>query len=567
MSSNAFMLPALPQLPAPGLKGPDGRAPAAFKSDRIVRPTDQNSSFAATLKRISDRYHGSNPKATPAAKPAATSRRADVQSPNPQKLGKTNAAAPDAIEENEPPLSSLSAKTAPSHHMRQAFDWMAYHLMNLSLADDGTLAVQPLSDSDAGTRLFMPGDWIGYLQLQGQQVQGEPLGIGPFEQLQFNISLEAIHRFFFEQLAFRAADPQDGGGQPDEAVRFFGFRQWMLPSAALAATETLNGQIESTGVNGNPLLHLPAMGMPVTALGFNTETGSSSGLHNAVGPEMAQFNADLLKMAASSQTAEAGISEGAKTTVADPEAQARQLNATFQPLKIQATLQAVAEQPANPNSTAEGITAKTPEEVFNIKSAALKDGITPGDVLGNKWVQVDGDSKDSGFLFSQDQMPQHLARLENAAHSTEATQRSLTPQTLDQIVQKAVLSLNNGQHEVQIELKPDFLGHIRMQIVSEGHQVAIKIVAELPFVKDMLENNLHQLKADLQAQGLDIDELEVSVAHDSHEEADTRQSAENAKVQAVRGFTDLDDGPSEKPGQSQSQGGGATSETAVDFFA
>jgi len=56
------------------------------------------------------------------------------------------------------------------------------------------------------------------------------------------------------------------------------------------------------------------------------------------------------------------------------------------------------------------------------------------------------------------------------------------------------------------------------------------------------------------------------VAHDSHTQGDTHQTAETAKVQAARNGTDVDDGSSEKPGQSQSIGGAMT-ETAIDYFA
>ncbi len=570
MSSNAFMLPTLPQLPVPGLNGPDSRGSAAFKSDRIVQSTDPNNSFSETLKRISDRHDGDNRKTPPAAKPVALSRPNNAQSPNPSKTGKTTADAPDGVEESEAPLSSLSLKTASSHHPRQTFGWMVYHLMNLSKADDGSPTLQPLSDPADANRLFLLGDWI--------------------EQLQVSIAPDATNWHFFEQLAFRAGDPQGDAGQPVDAVSFFGFKQWMFLSAALTAAGTRNGQTGSTGANNgdplvSPLLQLAGMGTTGAAMFLNVETGNSGGPNATVHPEMAGLTKDLLKMATPSQPAETGMSEGAKMNGTDAganlsfwvlgdagaetpsEAQARQLNANFQPLKMQAALQAAAEQQANTNSTADGITAKTPEEVFGIKSAALKAEIAPGEVPGNKWVQIDGESKDSGFLFSHDQMPPHLTRLENAAQRSEAAQRSLMPQTMDQIVQKAVLSFNNGQHEVQIDLKPDFLGHIRMHIVSEGQQVAIKIVAELPFVRDMLENNLHQLKAVLQAQGLDINELEVSVAHDSHGEGDTRQAAEAAKALAARDSSDLDDGSSEKQVQSQSRGGGATAETAIDYFA
>jgi flagellar hook-length control protein FliK len=106
-----------------------------------------------------------------------------------------------------------------------------------------------------------------------------------------------------------------------------------------------------------------------------------------------------------------------------------------------------------------------------------------------------------------------------------------------------------------------------MQIVTESQQVAIKIVAEFAFVKDMLENNLHQLRTVLQAQGLDIEELEVSVAHDSHAEGDTHQAAEVAKAQAARNGIDFDDGSSDEPALSPSLGNSVMAETAIDYFA
>ena len=560
MSFNAFMPSALPQLPAPGTNSPGKSGSVACRSDQIVQPTDQNSSFAATLKQISAPHHGNTPEATPEAKPLATANTAQL--PGPQTMGCPNTAAPDA-----------SGKTVSFRHLLQAFAGRICHLMNRLPADESTLAEQPLFNPDDGTPLFMLADWIGSLRLQGQQVQGEPLGIGPFEQLQFNISPEASVRFFFEQTILRGIAFQDGAGQP----------------GTFASAGNSNGQVELSMGNGNPLfnmlLQVFATGNSDTIPGLNAATGSSAGPISADGPERTLFNADLLRMTAPSQASEAGVFEGAKMAVANPvsqqsfwaagdvssdvaaEAQARELKTPAQFLKIQSDLQVAGQPSANANWTAEGIVAKTPEEVFGMKSGALKYEIAPDGASGNKIAQIDGEGKENGFLFSQEQLPSHLARSENAAHSAETAQRSLMPQTLDQIVQKAVHSFNNGQHEVQIDLKPDFLGHIRMQIVSEGHQVTIKIVAELPFVKDMLENNLHQLKADLQAQGLDIDELEVSVAHDSQGEAGTRHAAEDAKVKTVRDGLDNNEGPAEKQGPSQSQGGGTMAETAVDYFA
>jgi flagellar hook-length control protein FliK len=86
--------------------------------------------------------------------------------------------------------------------------------------------------------------------------------------------------------------------------------------------------------------------------------------------------------------------------------------------------------------------------------------------------------------------------------------------TLGQIVDKAVFRLRNGRSEVRIDLKPDSLGHVKLQIVTENHQVTLRIMAESHAAKNLIDSGIGQLKTDLQAQGLRVDELEVSVANE-----------------------------------------------------
>jgi flagellar hook-length control protein FliK len=94
--------------------------------------------------------------------------------------------------------------------------------------------------------------------------------------------------------------------------------------------------------------------------------------------------------------------------------------------------------------------------------------------------------------------------------------RASLPKTdvLNQIVNRAVFKLNGEQSEVRIDLKPDFLGHVRLQIVTDSHQVNLRILAESSIVKELIDGSLGQLKNDLQAQGLKVDEIEVAVAKD-----------------------------------------------------
>jgi flagellar hook-length control protein FliK len=94
----------------------------------------------------------------------------------------------------------------------------------------------------------------------------------------------------------------------------------------------------------------------------------------------------------------------------------------------------------------------------------------------------------------------------------------------DQIVQRAVVQVRNDQSEIKIDLKPDFLGNVRMQIMTENQQVSVRILTEHPAVRDMLEAGLQQLKSELQNAGLHVDRLEVSVSDDPY-----RQSRRQAR--------------------------------------
>jgi flagellar hook-length control protein FliK len=147
-----------------------------------------------------------------------------------------------------------------------------------------------------------------------------------------------------------------------------------------------------------------------------------------------------------------------------------------------------------------------------------------------KVVKSEAATGDNGLLNSSGQnaekMPEGTAPVKDA----DAGQGLNRNQTLDQIVRRAAIHLRNGQQEARIELKPDFLGHVRLQIISENHQVTVKILAEHGFVKDMIENNLHQLKADLQQQGLEVDKVEVSVSQDSEEGANSREKLAQSKI-------------------------------------
>jgi flagellar hook-length control protein FliK len=129
------------------------------------------------------------------------------------------------------------------------------------------------------------------------------------------------------------------------------------------------------------------------------------------------------------------------------------------------------------------------------------------------------DVKESeGFGWSQSS-GDRSAESAPAARVDPQARGALQSEALQQIIQKASVHLQNGQNEVKIELKPEFLGHIRMQIVTENHQVTLRVLTEFPMVKDLIEHNIQHLRAELQQHGLKMDVLNVSVANDSQTSA------------------------------------------------
>jgi len=100
---------------------------------------------------------------------------------------------------------------------------------------------------------------------------------------------------------------------------------------------------------------------------------------------------------------------------------------------------------------------------------------------------------------------------------------------MDQIVDKANLRSIRGRSEIQIRLKPDFLGNVQMNIAADKEQLVVRMVTDQPVVKEIVEANLHQLKTELQHQGLTIDRFEVTVNPDAGQQQNREQFAQTFK--------------------------------------
>jgi hypothetical protein len=183
-----------------------------------------------------------------------------------------------------------------------------------------------------------------------------------------------------------------------------------------------------------------------------------------------------------------------------------------------------------PASEGSSVLARNPEEASNTQSEVSDDSRSPAEkATGGLTLSTadglveEGDSSSLRFdaalrdvrsLGVTDGSPDKPAEAAAAAKGRDTAAAPVKTDVFDQIVQRAAVHVKSGQGEVRIDLKPEFLGHVRLQIVTENQQVTVRIHTELPMVRDMIESNIQQLKSDLQQQGLRVERVEVAVADD-----------------------------------------------------
>ena len=212
--------------------------------------------------------------------------------------------------------------------------------------------------------------------------------------------------------------------------------------------------------------------------------------------------------------------------------------------------------------------SKMINDALLVKENHMKMDAALSDETGLKIAKIDTVNNDSGLLNSQNQTTEKAFEAVSIPKQSEVVHDNLRTQTLDQIVKRAVIHVKNGQHEAKIDLKPDFLGHVRMQVTTVNHLVTVKILTEFSTVKDMIENNIHQLKADLQQQGLNVDKLEVLVSHDSDKYEDPRQKADRDKERLRKVDHKSPENPKIETGEETGNSGlRMAGGSTVDYFA
>jgi flagellar hook-length control protein FliK len=143
-----------------------------------------------------------------------------------------------------------------------------------------------------------------------------------------------------------------------------------------------------------------------------------------------------------------------------------------------------------------------------------------------------------------------------------------------QIVQRMTLRSERQQSRMVIRLKPDFLGHVRLQVTTEGQHVMVRMDAESAMVKEIVEQNMAHLKAELSQHGLQIEKFDVFVGNDNdgwhsgQQQSGFRQASKRGGQPFSGAQSDSDNEFSDHPGNpgNHAPRPGTTSKSEVDYF-
>lgn len=90
-------------------------------------------------------------------------------------------------------------------------------------------------------------------------------------------------------------------------------------------------------------------------------------------------------------------------------------------------------------------------------------------------------------------------------------------EAMARMAEEARLIRRGETREIEILLRPESLGRLRVRVASDGRGVSVRILAEEASAAESLAANGAHLKADLDAAGIDLADFEISVSADDED--------------------------------------------------
>ena len=207
----------------------------------------------------------------------------------------------------------------------------------------------------------------------------------------------------------------------------------------------------------------------------------------------------------------------------------------------------------------------------NMFMAANKLERIAGGEEGSYFQPTELESAASAVNFVRENHTETALRVSESPKEFRPEGQSFHTEVLKQIAEKTSTSLKSGQSEIRIDLKPESLGHLRLHVLTDNQQVTVKILAENPRVKEMIENQASLIKNELQNQGIHVNTVKVEMlmsggsdfAYPQHEGTAFRQDRHEPAYGS--GKDDIGDAESKEPDSLDKTGNRGRS--LVNYFA
>lgn len=162
-----------------------------------------------------------------------------------------------------------------------------------------------------------------------------------------------------------------------------------------------------------------------------------------------------------------------------------------------------------------------------------KTGNSQGQQAGNNLNQQSNGDVTTGVQVNS-QQPVNVA----AAETVQEFARQLdTENIIRQIVEYTKVAISNTQTTMEMQLNPENLGKIYLEVTAKQGNVSAHIVAQNEFVKEALETQMTELKQNLNQAGVKVDAVEVTVGShefernlEQNEKQEERQAEEREKT-------------------------------------
>lgn len=177
------------------------------------------------------------------------------------------------------------------------------------------------------------------------------------------------------------------------------------------------------------------------------------------------------------------------------------------------------------------------------QTSATDAGANTVDVISEKEGGTDGDTMNQSFDSErgQEQAGLFLQKLVSAAVKESATENIQNVSAgfelydiASQIIDQVKLQIRPDNAKMEIQLNPEHLGKVELEVSSKNGELSARLNVQNDQVKEAVESQMQILRDTLEAQGLKVENIEVTVAEFGFHFQDEQGSAEQFQQEQNR---------------------------------